>query len=285
MLLELGNKKQAIGEIIKVARLIRKVGQIQLANAVGITQGYLSKIESGKIDPSAIDWFYLSDVLKFSPDSITWGYPELMSPLPPMEDIVTTLKMPQTFIDSERKISMRFLYPMIHFFEKTEKKNTAKIKIEKILDDLEISILAMRVPFLWVNHSFVDCFLESLFSSKNTSSKILKDIAPFSANAITWSKEFSIINSTQLFSDKLISLLNWQHQELPGFSWKIKNDPYNNISQVDLNLAPHFAGAKIGKILLPFTTNKILSMINVMSKDNKAFISQCSEVNSKIIWK
>jgi transcriptional regulator with XRE-family HTH domain len=64
-----GVMKLTIGERIKIARIRRRITQVQLAKSIGISKNSLSQIESGEtMDPRVSTLMALADVLGLSMD-------------------------------------------------------------------------------------------------------------------------------------------------------------------------------------------------------------------------
>ncbi len=72
--------RRIIGENIRARRVAARLSQEALAAKVGVEQSYLSGLEAGRRNPTAVTLWHVAVALKIKPGALFDAPPELSSP-------------------------------------------------------------------------------------------------------------------------------------------------------------------------------------------------------------
>jgi transcriptional regulator with XRE-family HTH domain len=84
-----------LGKIIRAARQLFGLSQLQLARKIGVPQSRVSRWEKAKVAPSAFEWFELCKALGISTDSLLWAGKHFDRPLSRFGRISRTIEEEQ----------------------------------------------------------------------------------------------------------------------------------------------------------------------------------------------
>src|SRR4051812_23679776 len=104
---------------MRAARKRIGLTQMGVAQALGISQSALSKMESARLIPSAPQWFAFCEITTISADSLTLGYLERNKPaLLTNAEVEGGFKLPKRFAEF-RGSKVRAVMPFLIVFKET----------------------------------------------------------------------------------------------------------------------------------------------------------------------
>lgn len=107
------DSKYFAGDIIKCVRVNNNFTQIDLAKNLNWSQGYVSKIESGKLIPDAFEWMALSELFNFPADSLRWGYIDTLKDVSLNSDVKENgFSLPKSY-RQQKCLNIRFASPFL----------------------------------------------------------------------------------------------------------------------------------------------------------------------------
>lgn len=120
--------------VLRSARKLRNLTQIEAAKELQISQSMLSKLEAGTLSPSASLWFLATKVYNIGvTDSFETGFIETYNDPTIDSKISESFRMPETNTSSVY-LTVRGLIPLINFVFET----MGKLKAKKLFKDLKI---------------------------------------------------------------------------------------------------------------------------------------------------
>ncbi|HAR43381.1 MAG TPA: hypothetical protein DCS07_12250 [Bdellovibrionales bacterium] len=104
-----------VGYVLRAARKASRLQQVDVARKLGVTQGYLSKLETGQMVPDAILWFHFCDLVNIPYESLKTGFIDFMVPAKLRDDQRENgFKLPKQYARS-RGTKVRALLPLLDF--------------------------------------------------------------------------------------------------------------------------------------------------------------------------
>lgn len=230
------NSKYFAGDIIKCARINHNFTQIELAKNLNWSQGYVSKIESGKLIPDAFEWMALSELFNFPADSLRSGYIDNFSDL----TINSSLKesgfsIPKKYRDN-RCISLRFSMPFLNSVESIAPR--AYLKENKIDPSFQSNL----------SHTVNLSFLEQILSDNNN-------------------EEF-LKNSSHSFSDLTSHGSLWQQYNNSASSQNALKKLAKNMKKYQVAWDFSVSSEASGTTQLVITPSKLIDDVRIQAPDS-----------------
>lgn len=168
--------EERLAHIIYAARKRLGITQSVVSNKTGITQGTLSKIESGVCSVSAKHWFLLSELLQIPTDSVWSGFID-RGIKPKTETVKNSFKLPKSYFDNAYS-SVKEIIPVINFIEQNKgKESVVEYFKQKKLNKFFFIDLNNKVNFLLI----VD-MLEHFYTSEEISPLLFEKMTSFIQN-------------------------------------------------------------------------------------------------------
>lgn len=149
--------------IIRVLRKYYGISQVRLAKTLGVGQGTISKIESGRLELSAHQWVTLCTLYKIDPTAIVTGRVEALENLAidPYQNLMPLdFKMPERY---KRLMgsTVRTVFPFLEFV----RVKFGSEKLSSLLEKLDVDPDYFVVQNLPINIKIIEDIFEILSSS------------------------------------------------------------------------------------------------------------------------
>ncbi len=245
----------SLGGVIHAARKYKGLTQIEIAEALNISQSALSKMESGLLTPSAPQWFFFCSLVDINPESLVQSYIDRGIEAHVSQDYITNgFKIPKKY--SQNKGSkIKSILPLLLYFHSVYGTNGIRnfLKSIKIHPDFFYDLDNQ------LNLNFSYDLVRHLFEKGKIKKENVGNIAFFVSNPIVhenlvkvYKKELSSINLLSIFVKNYKQYqCNFKHEILD------RND-----NQIDISISSNeFANA------FKYTTDKNIShMLSLYQK-------------------
>jgi DNA-binding XRE family transcriptional regulator len=105
--------------VIRCARKGANYNQVTMAEVMGVSQSFISKIESGNLMMSAYHWMKFCDITNIDPQSLKFGHIDALkvAKVKKQLDQQTQFRVPSKYIN-DSSIKVRFIWPFIEYVRK-----------------------------------------------------------------------------------------------------------------------------------------------------------------------